>query len=209
SKWDEILSDVAALPAKFKAVGGAIIDGILSGINEKWETLKSKLASVKSYLPDWMTGGDKSPGAPQQKGPGGFFAGMYDGGGYIPRGKVGIAGENGPELINGPAYVTSRRRTAALASVVAGMMGGAMPAEAAPLHPMSLPAASYRPAAEKPAGTRPVFQFETQAQIIIQALPGQSAQDIAQEVARQLDARERRMRAKARSNFSDQGGYDS
>lgn len=209
SKWDEILSDVAALPAKFKAVGGAIIDGILSGINEKWETLKSKLASVKNYLPDWMTGGDKTPGAPQQKGAGGFFAGMYDSGGYIPRGQVGIAGENGPELINGPAYVTSRRRTAALASVVAGMMGGAMPAEAAPLHPMSLPAASYHPAAEKPAGTRPVFQFETQAQIIIQALPGQSPQDIAREVARQLDERERRMRAKARSNFSDQGGYDS
>ncbi|HBQ1205576.1 TPA: phage tail tape measure protein [Klebsiella pneumoniae] len=209
SKWDEILSDVAALPAKFKAVGGAIIDGILSGINEKWETLKSKLASVKSYLPDWMTGGDKTPGAPQQKGAGGFFAGMYDSGGNIPRGQVGIAGENGPELINGPAYVTSRRRTAALASVVAGMMGGAMPAEAAPLHPMSLSAASYRPAAEKPAGSRPVFQFETQAQIIIQAQPGQSPQDIAREVARQLDERERRMRAKARSNFSDQGGYDS
>ena len=317
NKWDEILNDVAALPAKFKAVGGAIIDGILSGINEKWETLKSKLASVKSYLPDWMTGGDKSPGATQQKGAGGFFAGMYDSGGYIPRGQVGIAGENGPELINGPAYVTSRRRTAALASIVAGMMGGAMPAEAAPLHPMSLPAASYRPAAEKPAGTQPVFlpdwmtggdkspgatqqkgaggffagmydsggyiprgqvgiagengpelingpayvtsrrrtaalasivagmmggampaeaaplhpmslpaasyrpaaekpagtqpvfQFETQAQIIIQAQPGQSPQDIAREVARQLDERERRMRAKARSSFSDQGGYDS
>ena len=209
SKWDEILSDVAALPAKFKAVGGAIIDGILSGINEKWEMLKSKLASVKSYLPDWMTGGDKSSGATQQKGAGGFFSGMYDAGGYIPRGQVGIAGENGPELINGPACVTSRRRTAALASVVAGMMGGAMPAEAAPLHPMSLPAASYRPAAEQPAGTRPVFQFETQAQIIIQAQPGQSPQDIAREVARQLDERERRMRAKARSNFSDQGGYDS
>ncbi|HFE6204187.1 TPA: phage tail tape measure protein [Klebsiella pneumoniae] len=209
SKWDEILSDVAALPAKFKEVGGAIIDGILSGINEKWETLKSKLASVKSYLPDWMTGGDKSPGSTPQKSAGGIFAGMYDSGGYIPRGQVGIAGENGPELINGPAYVTSRRRTAALASVVAGMMGGALPAGAAPLHPMSLPAASYRPAAEKPAGTQPVFQFETQAQIIIQAQPGQSPQDIAREVARQLDERERRMRAKARSNFSDQGGYDS
>lgn len=209
SKWDEILSDVAALPAKFKAVGGAIIDGILSGINEKWETLKSKLASVKSYLPDWMTGGDNSQGASPQKKTPGFFAGMYDSGGYIPRGQVGIAGENGPELINGPAYVTSRRRTAALASVVAGMMGGAMPAEAAPLHPMSLPAASYRPVTDKPAGSQPVYQFETHAQIIIQALPGQSAQDIAQEVARQLDARERRMKAKARSNFSDQGGYDS
>lgn len=209
SKWDEILSDVAALPAKFKAVGGAIIDGILNGINEKWEMLKSKLASVKNYLPDWMTGGDKSAGPTRQNSSGGSFAGMYDSGGYIPRGQVGIAGENGPELINGPAYVTSRRRTAALASVVAGMMGGAMPAEAAPLHPMSLPAASYRPAAEKTAGTQPVFQFETQAQIIIQAQPGQSPQDIAREVARQLDERERRIRAKARSNYSDQGGYDS
>ncbi|MEP9936917.1 phage tail tape measure protein [Klebsiella quasipneumoniae] len=209
SKWDEILSDVAALPAKFKEVGGAIIDGILSGVNEKWETLKSKLASVKSYLPDWMTGGDKSPGSTPQKSAGGIFAGMYDSGGYIPRGQVGIAGENGPELINGPAYVTSRRRTAAMASVIAGMMGGALPAEAAPLHPLSLPAASYRPAAETSSGVQPVFQFETQVQIIIQAQPGQSAQDIAREVARQLDERERRMRAKARSNFSDQGGYDS
>lgn len=209
SKWDEILSDVAALPAKFKAVGGAIIDGILSGINEKWETLKSKLASVKSYLPDWMTGGDKSPGAPQQKGAGGFFAGMYDSGGYIPRGQVGIAGENGPELINGPAYVTSRRRTAALASVVAGMMGGAMPAEAAPLHPMSLPAASYRPAAEKPAGGQPIIHIESKPQFIIQALPGQSSQDLAKEVARMFAEHERRLMAKARSNFSDQGGYDS
>lgn len=70
---------------------------------------------------------------------------------------------------------------------------------------MSLPAASYRPVTDKLAGSQPVFQFETHAQIIIQALPGQSAQDIAQEVARQLDARERRMKAKARSNFSDQG----
>ncbi len=39
--------------------------------------------------------------------------------------------------------------------------------------------------------------------------PGQSAQDIAREVARQLDERERRLKAKARSNYSDQGGYDA
>ncbi|MFH7090363.1 phage tail tape measure protein [Klebsiella pneumoniae] len=209
SKWDEILSDVAALPAKFKAVGGAIIDGILSGINEKWETLKSKLASVKKLSPGLDDRRRQIVRRASAERAGRIFRGMYDSGGYIPRGQVGIAGENGPELINGPAYVTSRRRTAALASVVAGMMGGAMPAEAAPLHPMSLPAASYRPVTDKPAGSQPVFQFETHAQIIIQALPGQSAQDIAQEVARQLDARERRMKAKARSNFSDQGGYNS
>lgn len=56
------------------------------------------------------------------------YAGMYDTGGIIPRGQFGIVGENGPEIVNGPANVTSRRRTAALASVVAGVMGatGAM-----------------------------------------------------------------------------------
>ena len=42
-----------------------------------------------------------------------------------------------------------------------------------------------------------------------QTQPGQSAQDIAREVARQLDERERRLKAKARSNYSDQGGYDA
>ncbi|MDI5817551.1 hypothetical protein MJI46_34600, partial [Salmonella enterica subsp. enterica serovar Cerro] len=42
---------------------------------------------------------------------------MYDDGGTIPRGQFGIVGENGPEIVNGPANVTSRRRTAALASV--------------------------------------------------------------------------------------------
>ena len=39
----------------------------------------------------------------------------------------------------------------------------------------------------------------------ISSRAGQSAQDIAREVARQLDERERRAGAKARSNFSDQG----
>jgi TP901 family phage tail tape measure protein len=177
--------------------------------------------------------------------PGGFpsmgYAGMYDSGGIIPRGQFGIVGENGPEIVNGPANVTSRRRTAelaryaseinpvpmavnapaavrpespvrqiVLASVVAGVMGvAAAPVEAAPLHPMSLPAPSYQPQTNKPASAAPVMHFETHAPITIYAQPGQSAQDIAREVARQLDARERQTQAKARSSFSDQGGYDS
>lgn len=41
----------------------------------------------------------------------------YDKGGYIPSGAVGLVGEIGPELISGPASVTSRRDTAK-------MMGG-------------------------------------------------------------------------------------
>lgn len=218
-KWTAILADVAAFPAKFQEMGSAIIDSILNGINAKWETLKSKLSSVTDYLPDWMTGNSKAPGKTQVQVVGGAaaaavpFAGMYDSGGAIPRGQFGIVGENGPEIVNGPANVTSRRRTAALASVVAGMMGtAALPAEAAeaaPLHPMSLPAATYLAPQEKAASQPSVMHFETHAPITIYAQPGQSAQDIAREVARQLDERERRTRAKARSSYSDQGGYES
>lgn len=143
--------------------------------------------------------------------PGGFpaYAGMYDTGGIIPRGQFGIVGENGPEIVNGPANVTSRRRTAALASVVAGVMGvAATPAEAAPLHPFSLPARAYQTQPVKADGPPSVIRYEINAPIHIVAQPGQSAQDIAREVTRQLDERERRARAKARSNFSDQGGMN-
>lgn len=42
------------------------------------------------------------------------FAGMFDTGGYIPKGQFGIVGEKGPELVSGPANVTSRRDTAAM-----------------------------------------------------------------------------------------------
>ena len=144
--------------------------------------------------------------------PGGFpaYAGMYDTGGNIPRGQFGIVGENGPEIINGPVNVTSRRRTAALASVVAGMMGvAAAPVDAAQLHPFSLPVKAGAAMMGQSASVQPVIRVDAPTQIIIQAQPGQNAQDIAREVARQLDERDRRIRAKARSNYSDQGGYDS
>ena len=49
---------------------------------------------------------------------------MHDKGGYIPAGGLGIVGEYGPELVRGPANVTSRRETADLArSALSG--GGA------------------------------------------------------------------------------------
>lgn len=138
------------------------------------------------------------------------FAGMYDSGGYIPRGQFGIVGENGPEIVNGPANVTSRRNTAALAAVVTGMMGvAAAPAELPPLHPLALPAKGGEAIVSRAATVPPVYRIEAPTQIIIQTQPGQSAQDIAREVARQLDERERRLKAKARSNYSDQGGYDA
>ena len=46
---------------------------------------------------------------------------MHDKGGSIPAGGLGIVGEYGPEIIEGPANVTSRRKTADLArSAISG-----------------------------------------------------------------------------------------
>lgn len=49
------------------------------------------------------------------------FAGMFDDGGHIPTGKWGIVGELGPEIVQGPANVTSRVDTA---RALAGRSGG-------------------------------------------------------------------------------------
>jgi len=43
---------------------------------------------------------------------GNIFAGLFDNGGMIPAGQFGIAGERGPEIVTGPARVTSRVDTA-------------------------------------------------------------------------------------------------
>lgn len=48
------------------------------------------------------------------------FSGAKDRGGYIPSGSVGLVGEIGPELVSGPAMVTSRRNTAELFSNMGG-----------------------------------------------------------------------------------------
>lgn len=211
NKWDEILSDVTALPTKFKDAGSAIIDGILNGINEKWEALKARLTSVSSLLPGWMTGKDKTSGTPQVqpvlRGPG--FAGLYDSGGFIPSGQFGVVGENGPEIVNGPARITSRRHTAALAATAALAMGvAATPATARPLHPMSLPVKSGAAVKAASAGSSPAPAVTIHAPITIVQQPGQSAQDVVAEVMRQLEAKERQAQARARSSYRDRGGFD-
>ncbi|MBT0719404.1 hypothetical protein HGT71_14235 [Rosenbergiella epipactidis] len=225
--WSAIVTEIAALPQQFASFGGALIDSLLDGINSKWEALKTKLSSLSDYLPDWLTGKGSAPTLPKAPNvastdkqgkavlpAGGFppmgYAGMYDTGGKIGRGQFGIVGENGPEIVNGPANITSRRKTAALASVVAGFMGVTLPqadVQATPLitaTPNSTSTVTRTPSQPSVITHR----YDINAPITIYAQPGQSASDIASEVARQLDARERKAQAKARSNFSDQGGID-
>lgn len=48
---------------------------------------------------------------------GSIFGGLFAEGGYLPSGQFGIAGESGPEIVTGPAFISS-------ASDSAAMMGG-------------------------------------------------------------------------------------
>lgn len=227
SKWDEIMGDVQGLPARFQAAGSQMIDGLLAGVSQKWDALKSKLSSITNFLPEFMKPGeDKSaapqltrPRAPQATAgggvtlpPGGFpaFAGMYDTGGNIPAGQFGVVGENGPEIVGGPVSVTSRKHTAQLAAMAAMTLGIASgTAEAKPLHPLSLPAQAYRqdaPRQQSSMGTTPV---SIHAPITIVQQPGQNAQDVVDEVMRRLQAKERQAQSRARSSYRDRGGFDS
>lgn len=227
TKWDEIVADVKALPARFQEAGSQMIDGLLAGISQKWDALKSKLSSLTDYLPDFLKPGNDKPGAPAQAArprpaqvtadgkvalpPGGFpaFPRMYDTGGHIPSGQFGIVGENGPEIVNGPANITSRRRTAALAASAALAMGmAATPAAARPLHPMSQPAQAYRQDAARPQPAASMSPVTIHAPITIMQQPGQRAQDVADEVMRRLEAKERQAKARARSSYHDREGIE-
>ncbi|MEZ2680094.1 phage tail tape measure protein [Providencia rettgeri] len=207
-KWDQIVADVKGLPERFKQIGGEIIDSLKNGILEKWDALKAQFAELKqmatNILPDWMLSDEtKAVRAMSQVTviqAGMKNAGMFDSGGFIPRGQFGIAGEYGPEIINGPAHITSRKSTAALAA--AALTFGSMTAIAKPIHPYALPASEYQPASvtvnqnSHRASTAP-------AVINIYPLPNQSANDIAREVAKQLAQNQRREQARQLSRYQD------
>ena len=53
-----------------------------------------------------------------------MFAGLFDKGGNIAAGKFGIVGERGYELVQGPAYVTSRQRTEKMFTAANGRNSG-------------------------------------------------------------------------------------
>lgn len=282
SKWNEIVADVQFLPERFKAAGSAIIDSIMTGISDKWDSLKAKLSSLGDLLPDWLKSDTKAPAFKiyntQETKPGfNPYAGPYDSGGYIPKGQFGIVGENGPEIVNGPANITSRRKTAALAAATGMMLGSlatpvaalpvqlpaqssnnyrslpvspalsdaglsgfreklaaikgrteseAMPAEVVrnatalnttfaydilsqpaaikPLHPYSLPKSDYQAAKQPSVNNSQHNSSIGKVEIHIHQQPGQSSADVADEVMRRIELKQRQLAAKARSSFWDQ-----
>lgn len=109
------------LKTGIKQFGGELIDNLKNGIMEKWASLKTLFAEMKNTIidlaPDWLLS-DENKALRAKRSlmvlNGLKSAGMFDSGGRIPRGYFGIAGENGPEIISGPADVISRRQTSSL-----------------------------------------------------------------------------------------------
>ncbi|WP_405468937.1 phage tail tape measure protein [Morganella morganii] len=213
TKWDQIITDIQNLPATMKQAASDMIDSVINGINEKWTELKNKFGELKqmakdALTPDWLIEAKKDPkfvnavdATKKATMSGGIrnanwtiqdkkFAGAYDSGGRIPRGQWGIVGENGPEVVDGPANVTGRKNTAALAMLALSTLS--QPIAAAPAQTAG---GSVSSAYSSQQNAAPVIN--------IYPTPAHSAQDIAREVARQLDAHTRRQQASRRSGYSD------
>ncbi|WP_445373564.1 phage tail tape measure protein [Photorhabdus tasmaniensis] len=212
-KWNEIITGIMNLPNQFKEFGIEIVNGLLDGINEKWEALKKKLTSLSDYIPDWMRPWeDASKGVSNNMNPNvSSILPKHDRGGIIPVGGFGIVGEYGPEIVAGPVNVISRRQTARLAAAAAfslSVMAPSVAARTAPLHTQSLPAHAYSQIQEKVDRRQIQYRNESPVyHINIYGAPGQSAQDIAVMVRRELDDRERKQQARLRSSFSDRGEF--
>ncbi|EMF2234043.1 hypothetical protein WM652_003741 [Salmonella enterica] len=141
------------------------------------------------------------------------FGGSFDTGGVLAAGHWGIVGERGPEIITGPARITSRSRTAGLASLamsfpalMAGGTGSLFPLsspETLPVHPHArFAGGDSTRAPERRTGNRdrPVL---SQPVIHIHAAPTQNAQDIADMVMKAIRREQRREAVRNRSTYRD------
>ncbi|HHJ1167920.1 TPA: phage tail tape measure protein [Proteus mirabilis] len=209
TKWNEIVEDTKALPAKFLQFGSDLIDAIIQGIKNKWADFKNSIgelatAAKEALTPEFMKSNDPKVQSALDS-YNSNFAGMYDSGGYIPRGKFGIAGENGPEIVEGPANITSRKHTAMLAAAALSLGSAfSLQAQNAPLHPHSLPVENYRPAPANVNIQQQRYQgAPAHYEINIHPQPNQSAQDIAQLVIAEIERREREKQARLNSRYQD------
>lgn len=186
SKWDSILAWMTNLPTRFLAIGGQIIDGMMAGIDGKWEALKAKIASIA----DSLTGTIKS--ALGIHSPSRVFAAL---GGYTMAGlDQGLTdGQQGPlSTVMGMAKQLTAAGTGIALGVGSAVAGGVSIDQRAPI---AAPAAAAGSGAAGGASSTNIFQIYQQ--------PGQSSQELAREIEKIMDARERRQAAGKRSRLGD------
>ncbi|WP_409306174.1 phage tail tape measure protein [Pectobacterium sp. B1J-3] len=187
--FGEMLANALTMPVKALNLLRGGIDWVLEKlgvIDKKSDGLSDKVPKEAAALQVGVINAP-TPQGNDAKAIAARYSGAYDNGGRIPLGKFAVVGEHGPEIVEGPVNVTSRRNTAAMASAAMNM-------------------SAYRPIAPTVQANTSSSPISIHAPISIVAQPGQSAQDIAQEVTRQLEQRERAARSRAFSQYSYQGG---
>jgi TP901 family phage tail tape measure protein len=173
----DLVELVTSLPAKFMDAGGRMIDGLIAGIRQRWDALKSTVTDVAASTVGWLKDklGIRSPSR--------VFAEI---GGYTMEGlQQGILrGQDGPLAALARAargIVAAGAGVLVAGGAMAGSIdtrppiGGGMGGALAPMH----------------------------VEIHIHAAPGQSPEDIGREVARQLELVEHRRAAGRRSRLVD------
>lgn len=88
------------------------LDGMLNNFGKILQRMAAEAAAAQVFDAIGAAfGGGGAGGGGSSGGFGEFFAGLFDTGGTIPSGQFGIVGERGPEIVRGPAMVTSRKET--------------------------------------------------------------------------------------------------
>lgn len=110
-----------------------VMSGWVKSVFNNFSTLGGGIIEILGTAFQWLTGGFSSVFGSLSGFIGGFFGSIGDliggiidipfmaEGGYLPSGQTAIVGEAGPELISGPARVTSTDDTA---DILSGMGGG-------------------------------------------------------------------------------------
>lgn len=213
--------------------GKAISDGIITAI-DKIKELWGWLVDIKNNVLNigdnaiswvkekigWNSNPDTTNNLPIMPVPGLLpspyampFGGYHDSGGTLAAGRWGIVGERGPEIITGPASITSRSRTAGLADLAMSFPALLMDSiqtmfplqspETLPLHPHAVFAGADSPVGRSHHTQTYDYGAISQPVIHIHAAPTQNAQDIADMVMRAIKKEQRREEIRRRSAYRD------
>lgn len=240
-KWfEDFLTPVSSTNEELKSAeesgrkfGKAISDGIITAIDkikELWGWLvdiKNNVLNIGDNAISWVkekVGWNSNPDTTKNGQaltmPGMLpspyaipFGGYHDTGGTLAAGRWGIVGERGPEIITGPASITSRSRTAGLANfamslpaLLADSVQSMFPLqspETLPLHPYAVFAGADSPPGRQHHTQAYDYGAISQPVIHIHAAPTQNAQDIADMVMRAIKKEQRREEIRRRSAYRD------
>lgn len=184
--WDGIMAWMGQLPDRFMAIGGQIMQGLVSGIKNAGGALKGAVVGAGESAIGWFKDklGIHSPSR--------VFAEL---GGFTMAGlSQGLAGGEGDVL---GQIASTAKRLAAAGAVTLGLGAGSALAGDSSI------AFDNRPPLAQGAGPATSIGGATY-NITINAAPGQDANAIARAVAQELDKRERAKGARQRSALYDQ-----